>query len=98
VVIWGLVVFGSYRYAERLFLLLALVFLTYPVAAVLAHPDWGEVAANAFWPHLSGSKEFLFLAVAVIGTTITPSCSTTRPPPWPTKASDRTTTTWSGST
>ena len=72
VVIWGLVVFGSYRYAERLFLLLALVFLTYPVAAVLAHPDWGEVAANAFWPHLSGSKAFLFLAVAVIGTTITP--------------------------
>jgi Mn2+/Fe2+ NRAMP family transporter len=72
VVIWGLVVFGSYRYAERLFLLLALVFLTYPVAAVLAHPDWGEVAANAFWPHLSRSKEFLFLAVAVIGTTITP--------------------------
>jgi Mn2+/Fe2+ NRAMP family transporter len=72
VVIWGLVVFGSYRYAERLFLLLALVFLTYPVAAVLARPDWGEVAANAFWPHLSGSKEFLFLAVAVIGTTITP--------------------------
>jgi Mn2+/Fe2+ NRAMP family transporter len=72
VVIWGLVVFGSYRYAERLFLLLALVFLTYPVAAVLAHPDWGEVAANAFWPHLSGSKGFLFLAVAVIGTTITP--------------------------
>jgi Mn2+/Fe2+ NRAMP family transporter len=72
VVIWSLVVFGSYRYAERLFLLLALVFLTYPVAAVLAHPDWGEVAAHAFWPHLSGSKEFLFLAVAVIGTTITP--------------------------
>jgi Mn2+/Fe2+ NRAMP family transporter len=72
VVIWGLVVFGSYRYAERLFLLLALVFLAYPVAAVLARPDWGEVAANAFWPHLSGSKAFLFLAVAVIGTTITP--------------------------
>ena len=72
VVIWSLVVFGSYRYAERLFLLLALVFLTYPVAAVLARPDWGEVAAHAFWPHLSGSKEFLFLAVAVIGTTITP--------------------------
>jgi Mn2+/Fe2+ NRAMP family transporter len=72
VVIWSLVVFGSYRYAERLFLLLALVFLAYPVAAVLARPDWGEVAANAFWPHLSGSKAFLFLAVAVIGTTITP--------------------------
>jgi Mn2+/Fe2+ NRAMP family transporter len=71
-IIWGLVVFGSYRYAERLFLLLALVFLTYPVASVLARPDWGEVAANAFWPHLLGSREFLFLAVAIIGTTITP--------------------------
>jgi Mn2+/Fe2+ NRAMP family transporter len=32
VVIWALVVFGSYRYAEKVFLILSLAFLAYPVA------------------------------------------------------------------
>jgi len=48
------------------------VFFTYPVAAVLAHPDWGEVASQTFWPHLLATKAFLFLGVALIGTTISP--------------------------
>ncbi|MDP9006940.1 MAG: Nramp family divalent metal transporter [Actinomycetota bacterium] len=72
VVLWALVVFGSYRYAERLFLLLSLVFIAYPVAAVLGRPRWGEVASNAVVPHFVGSQRFLFLVVALIGTTITP--------------------------
>jgi Mn2+/Fe2+ NRAMP family transporter len=72
VAIWSLVLFGSYRYAERIFLLLTLVFITYPIAAVLAHPDWRAVAANTAWPHFVASKSFLLLAVALIGTTITP--------------------------
>ena len=72
VAIWSLVLFGSYRYAERVFLLLTLVFIAYPVAAVLAHPNWKEVAANTLWPHFSASKSFLLLSVALIGTTITP--------------------------
>jgi NRAMP (natural resistance-associated macrophage protein)-like metal ion transporter len=72
VIVWGLVVLGSYKYAERLFLLMALVFFAYPVGAVLARPDWGEVASGTLWPQLLGSKAFLFLAVAVVGTTISP--------------------------
>lgn len=72
VAIWALVVFGSYRYAERLFLILSLAFLTYPVAAVLAHPHWGQAASYTVWPHLIASKDFLLLSVALIGTTITP--------------------------
>lgn len=70
--VWGLVVFGSYRRAERFFLVLSLAFLTYPVAAILAHPHWGNVNANLFWPHLLATKSFLLLTVALIGTTITP--------------------------
>src|SRR3981189_1650371 len=71
-VIWGSVVFGSYRYAERVFLLLSLVFFAYPIAAVLAHPRWTQVASNIVLPHLLADKRFLFLTVALIGTTITP--------------------------
>jgi len=70
--IWALVMFGSYRYAERLFLLLTLVFLVYPVAAIRAHPDWKQVASDTFLPHLIASRPFVLLCVALIGTTITP--------------------------
>jgi Mn2+/Fe2+ NRAMP family transporter len=72
VVIWAVVVFGSYRYVERVCLVLALVFITYPIAMVLGHPDWGEVVSNSLIPHLLADKEFIFLVVALIGTTISP--------------------------
>ena len=72
VAIWSLVLFGSYRYAERIFLLLTVVFIAYPIAAVLAHPNWHQVAVNTVWPHFEASKSFLLLSVALIGTTITP--------------------------
>jgi NRAMP (natural resistance-associated macrophage protein)-like metal ion transporter len=72
VVIWSLVVYGSYRYAEKVFLVLSLAFLAYPVAAVLAHPDLHAAASQLVWPHFEHSKAFLLLAVALIGTTITP--------------------------
>ena len=72
VAIWSLVLFGSYSYAERIFLLLTVVFIAYPIAAVLAHPDWSQVAANTLWPHFVASRSFLLLSIALIGTTITP--------------------------
>jgi Mn2+/Fe2+ NRAMP family transporter len=72
VAIWALVLFGSYRYAERIFLVLSLVFLAYPVAAILAHPHWSTVFSNTAWPHFLGTSRFLLLGVALIGTTITP--------------------------
>jgi Mn2+/Fe2+ NRAMP family transporter len=72
VVVWGVVALGSYRWAERVFLVLGLAFVAYPVAAVLGEPQWGEVAENLLWPHGVWSKEYLFLAVALIGTTVTP--------------------------
>ncbi len=72
IVLWSLVVFGSYRYAERLFLLLSLAFVTYPIAAVLGRPHWHAVASNTALPHFLGTHGFLYLVVALIGTTITP--------------------------
>jgi len=71
-VIWALVVFGSYRYAEKVFLILSLAFLAYPVAAFLSRPNVAEAGSQLIWPHFTGSKAFLLLAVALIGTTITP--------------------------
>jgi len=72
VVIWALVLFGSYRYAERIFLVLSLAFFAYPAAAILAHPNWGKVATDLVVPHFSATSAFLLLGVALIGTTVSP--------------------------
>lgn len=71
-ILWYVVLYGSYPKLERLLVLMTLVFFAYPVAAVLAHPDWGEVARGSVAPHVSTDREFLFLLVALAGTTMTP--------------------------
>ena len=70
--IWAVTVLGTYSRAERVFLVMGLVFLAYPIAAFLGHPHTGAVLSNLLWPHFLHSKAFLLLAVALIGTTITP--------------------------
>jgi Mn2+/Fe2+ NRAMP family transporter len=72
VLLWYLVIFGSYAWVEKVFLTMTLVFFAYPVAAILARPDWGEVARGAFIPTFRADQEYLFLLVALLGTTITP--------------------------
>ncbi|MFN7926796.1 MAG: Nramp family divalent metal transporter [Blastocatellia bacterium] len=70
--LWYLVVFGSYQRVEKIFLLLALVFFAYPVAALLARPDWSAVARGAVLPTWHNNADYLTLLVGLIGTTITP--------------------------
>ena len=70
--LWGLVLFGSYRYAERIFLVMSLVFFAYPIAMIMGKPHWGVVGKNLVIPHLQGDKDFILLAVALIGTTVSP--------------------------
>ena len=70
--IWGLTVLGSYSRAERLFLIMGLVFITYPVAAVLAHPHWGTVGEQPRMAAFPAHEGIPAPRVALIGTTITP--------------------------
>jgi len=70
--IWFLVIQGSYVSVEKIFLAMALIFLAYPVAAVLANPDWSAVARGAFVPSLRADPDYLFLFVGLLGATMTP--------------------------
>jgi len=70
--IWAVTVLGDYSRAERVFLVMGLVFIAYPIAAILGHPHAGVVFSNLLSPHFLHSSAFLLLAVALIGTTITP--------------------------
>ena len=55
-----------------MFIWLTLPFFAYPLAAILAHPDWGEVGKAIVAPHLQANSTYLLLVVATAGTTITP--------------------------
>lgn len=70
--IWWLVVKGTQKRVERVFLAMSLVFVAYILSAFLAGPDWGEVGRGFVTPKLSAEPNYLFMIMALIGTTITP--------------------------
>ena len=70
--VWYLVVVGTYGRVEKIFLVMTLVFFAYPIAAIMAHPNWGEVAHGAFIPTIHKDPDYIFLLVGLMGTTITP--------------------------
>lgn len=72
VFIWLLVVKGSYKVFERIFLSICLVYLTYVVAALMARPGWGEVVTQTFEPSFSVDAAYLSTMIGLVGTTITP--------------------------
>lgn len=71
-VVWLLVVGGSYKRVQNVFLALSLVFVTYVVAAFLAKPDWGSALHHTLVPTFVGDVSFIALVIAMIGTTIAP--------------------------
>jgi Mn2+/Fe2+ NRAMP family transporter len=70
--IWWLVVKGSQKRVERVFLAMSLVFFCYIFSAFLSKPDWAEVGSGFVRPTLEFNSGYLFTVMALIGTTITP--------------------------
>jgi Mn2+/Fe2+ NRAMP family transporter len=70
--VWLLLIRGSYKAAERIFVLMTIPFFAYPIAAILARPDWGSVGHAVVAPNIHASHAYLLLFIATAGTTITP--------------------------
>ncbi len=70
--VWIIVVKGSYSMVEKIFLFFTVAFLGYIVSAFLARPDWNQVAYHAVVPTFHNEPQFLTLFVATVGTTIAP--------------------------
>ncbi|MFY9779104.1 MAG: divalent metal cation transporter [Candidatus Baltobacteraceae bacterium] len=63
----------SGKLVERVFVVLSLVYVTYIVSGILAHPNWGEVARGSFVPSIeTHDPAYVGTIVALIGTTISP--------------------------
>jgi NRAMP (natural resistance-associated macrophage protein)-like metal ion transporter len=70
--VWLLVVKGTYRFVERIFLIACTVFLTYAVSAFLVRPPWGEILLNTVKPSFDFNPSYLMMLIGVVGTTIAP--------------------------
>ena len=70
--IWLMVTRGSYRIVEKVLLSIALILVAYVGAGILSEPNWVEAWSGLFIPTISFTREHLFFAIAIVGTTITP--------------------------
>jgi NRAMP (natural resistance-associated macrophage protein)-like metal ion transporter len=67
-----LILRGSFRRIERVFLVMSLVYIAYVISGVLAHPDWNQAFHDLFIPTVQVQPGFILAAVAMVGTTVTP--------------------------
>jgi Mn2+/Fe2+ NRAMP family transporter len=72
VIVWVLVVKGTARVVERIFLVACVFYVSYVIAGFLAHPDWHEVAVGSLKPTLALTGPALTMVVTLVGTTIAP--------------------------
>ncbi len=70
--VWFLIVKGTYKSIEKIFLLFCFFYVSYIISAFYTKPDWGHVAREIIQPTITWSREYLLLLVGVVGTTITP--------------------------
>lgn len=65
------VVLAHYRAVERFFFVLIGFYVTYVISAFLARPNWQEAGVALFVPSGALTPRFLYVAIAVLGTTVT---------------------------
>jgi len=71
--VWAVVVYGSYNKIERFLLLFSLIYFAYPVSALMAKPEWMAAIRQTFVPTVQlKSSDYLVIVVGLVGTTITP--------------------------
>jgi NRAMP (natural resistance-associated macrophage protein)-like metal ion transporter len=73
--VWFLVVKGDYKKVEKIFLIASVFYIAYIIAGVLSRPNWHtalvetvKMPPRSVW----GNKPYVYMTVAVIGTTIAP--------------------------
>jgi Mn2+/Fe2+ NRAMP family transporter len=67
-----LVLRGSFARVEKVFFILASVFIAYIIAGFMAKPDWAAAAEGLFVPSMPLTQDALFIATATLGTTLAP--------------------------
>jgi NRAMP (natural resistance-associated macrophage protein)-like metal ion transporter len=72
VLVWILVVRGTYRIVEKVFLFACFFYVSYLISGFLAHPDWKLAGIGTAVPRMQFNSECLYMIIGLVGTTIAP--------------------------
>jgi len=72
VAVWFLVVKGNYKSVEKIFLFGCIIYVTYIISGFLVKPDWKEAAIYSVKPMLMLDKDYIYMLIGMVGTTIAP--------------------------
>jgi len=72
ILVWVLVLRGTYRQVEVIFLAACVLYLSYVFSAFLAKPDWLLAAKHTIIPEIQFNSGYLVMLTGLIGTTIAP--------------------------
>ena len=72
VLVWLLVVKGTYRFVEKVFLVACVFYVAYPLSCFLAHPKWSDAMLATVKPTFRFNSGYLYMLIGLVGTTIAP--------------------------
>lgn len=72
IAVWLLVVYGTYRAVEKIFLVACGFYFSYVISALLAKPDWLYAAHQTVAPHVHFNAPYVLMLIGLVGTTIAP--------------------------
>ena len=70
--VWGLVVKGTYQSVEKVFLAASAFYVAYVVSAVLVKPDWGAAMSSTVRPEIVPDASYVAAIIGLVGTSVAP--------------------------
>jgi Mn2+/Fe2+ NRAMP family transporter len=70
--VWLLIVKGTYRSVEKVFLFACALFVSYIISGFLVKPDWKEAMIYSVKPELSLDPAYLTILIGMVGTSVAP--------------------------
>jgi Mn2+/Fe2+ NRAMP family transporter len=70
--VWLLVVKGTYRFVEKVFLAACVFYIAYIISGFMARPDWKAAILDTVTPNPQLNSGYLYMIIGLVGTTIAP--------------------------
>ena len=70
--VWLLVVKGTYRSVEKIFLVASAFYVAYVISAVMIEPDWGQALQSSVMPVVYFDGHYLAILIGLVGTSVAP--------------------------
>lgn len=70
--VWYILIFRDYRKIIQTLVLLSLPLFIYVAAAVLSHPNWGQIVSHSIFPNIPRDAGYPAAVIGIFGSLLTP--------------------------